>query len=52
MFNTESNMNVVVMRTFTGIYVASEFPYSLNVHSTESPKMCLSRTQFQASAAM
>jgi len=45
-------MNVVVMRTFTGTYVASEFPYSLNLYSTGSPKICLSHTQFQASAAM
>jgi len=45
-------MNVVVMRTFTGTYVASKLPYSLNLHSTESPKICLSHIQFQASAAM
>jgi len=44
-------MNVVVMRIFTGTYVASEFPYSLNLHSTDIPKICLSHIQFQASAA-
>lgn len=37
-------MNVVVMRTFTGTYVASEFPYSLNLYSTGSPKMSVSYT--------
>jgi hypothetical protein len=45
-------MNVFVIRTPTETNVASEFPYSLNLHSTDSPKICLSHIQFQASAAV
>jgi len=45
-------MNVVVIRTSTETNVVSEFPYSLNLHSTDSPEICLSHIQFQASAAM